>query len=190
MISGLRATRPFGCSTKWGYKREGVDEATTAWNKQEVKLDEADLANIELLADNDTYILRMICVWSLKDKSSVKNFDKLILLRRIYQYSPFELITINCDPIKKKKKVLKFLKKHHASIPKPSAEVRKRRPGNYILSSGTKEELFKSLGQTQVKSAPLSMIIVPEGEILMLQTNKLDVHSIRVNLSQLLSRRR
>ena len=186
-------TRPFGCSTKWGFKRRSVDYATAMWNEKPVSLDDIDLPAIKKLAANDTNVLRLICVWSLSDKSSQSAFDDLVMLRRIYQHRPLELLTVNVDPVGKKKEVLAFLKAHHSARPDPSRFARVKdikAPINYIFTGKDTAALPAALGakdKPKVK-APYSVMIIPGGEVIFTQTGKLDPKALRAQLVKVFQR--
>lgn len=181
-------THPYGCSTKWGFKRMFVDEQNDTWDKKPVDLNEITSDELVSLKKNDSWMLRLICVWSLEDKSCQDQFDKLIYLRRIYEFRPLELITVNCDPINRKEQVLEFLKKNRAALADPSPEIPNRPPANFIYS-GEITGLWKALDLNHTASSPVSLIIAPENRILLQQDKKLDVMAIRKKLAQLLSQR-
>ncbi|MDP6546724.1 MAG: thioredoxin family protein [Phycisphaerae bacterium] len=185
-------TRPFGCSTKWGFKRRSVDYATAMWNEKTVGMADIDLAAVKKLAANDTSVLRLICVWSLTDKSSQAAFDDLVMLRRIYQHRPLELITVNVDPPAKKKEALALLKKHHAARPDPSRFSRTdpKAPINYVFTGKDSAALLKALGAKDKSKAkaPYSAMIIPGGEVIHTQTGKLDPKALRAQLVKVFQR--
>jgi hypothetical protein len=187
-------TRPFGCSTKWGFKRRSVDYATAMWNEKPVGMQDIDLDAVKKLAANDSSVLRLICVWSLSDAAGKKVFDDLIMLRRIYQHRPLELITVNADPADKKKDALAFLAKHHAARPDPSrgAPVDPKAPINYMFTGKDTAALLKALGakadgKTKPK-APYSAMIIPSGEVIHTQSGRLDPQGLRVQLVKVFQR--
>jgi thiol-disulfide isomerase/thioredoxin len=185
-------TRPFGCSTKWGFKRRSVDYATAMWNEKTVGMADIDLAAVKKLAANDTSVLRLICVWSLADSAGKSAFDDLIMLRRIYQHRPLELITVNVDPAAKKKEALAFLKAHHAARPDPSrfARTDPKAPINYIFTGKDSAALLKSLGAKPKSKpkAPYSAMIIPGGEVIHTQTGKLEPKGLRAQLVKVFQR--
>jgi len=182
------STRPFGCSTKWGSKRRGVDYDTAMWNQKPVTVADIDLAGVKKLAANDSNLLRLICVWSLKDKSCRAGFDDLVMLRRIYQHRPLELMTISVDPAASKPKVLKFLKAHHAAKPGPTRFVRydPKAPVNFIFTGKDTAALFAALqakAKTKdTKKAPLSVMVIPDGKVIHAQSGKLNPRGLRAKL--------
>jgi len=184
-------TRPFGCSTKWGFKRRAVDYDTAMWNEKPVKMADIDLAGFKKLAANDANVLKLICIWSLDDKSTAAAMSDLVMLRRIYQHRPLELITLNIDPPARRKEALAVLKKNHAAKPDPSRYVRidPKTPINYAFT-GKAAELFKVL---KVKAdskpaAPYSVMIIPGGEVIHTQTKKLDPKKLRAKLVTVFAR--
>jgi len=179
-------TRPFGCSTKWGFKRRSVDYNTAMWNQKPVTIVDLDLAGFKKLAANDANVLKLICVWSLDDKSSVAAMSDLIMLRRIYQHRPLDLITVNVDPPARKKEALAVLKKNHAARPDPSrfAPIDPKTPINYAFAGKNVTELFKALKAKpdSKPTAPYSAMIIPGGEVIHTQTGKLDPKGLRAKL--------
>jgi thiol-disulfide isomerase/thioredoxin len=179
-------TRPFGCSTKWGFKRRSVDYDTATWNQKPVKMADVDLAGFKKLAANDANVLKLICVWSLDDKSSVATMSDLVMLRRIYQHRPLELITVNIDPAARKKEALAVLKKNYAAKPDPSrySPVDPKAPINYAFTGKNTAELFKALKPKEgaKPAAPYSVMIIPGGEVIHTQAKKLDPRGLRAKL--------
>ncbi|MDP6634193.1 MAG: thioredoxin family protein [Phycisphaerae bacterium] len=179
-------TRPFGCSTKWGFKRRSVDYDTAMWNEKPVTMADIDLAGFKKLAANDSNVLKLICIWSLDDKSSAAAMADLVMLRRIYQHRPLELITVNIDPAAKKKDALALLKKNHAAKPSPSrfAPIDPKTPINYMFTGKNAAELFKALkAKADSKpAAPYSAMIIPGGEVIHTQTKKLNPKGLRAKL--------
>ena len=179
-------TRPFGCSTKWGFKRRSVDYDTAMWNEKPVTMPDLDLAGFKKLAANDSNVLKLICIWSLDDKSSVAAMSDLVMLRRIYQHRPLELITVNIDPEPKKKEALAVLKKNYAAKPDPSrfSPVDPKAPINYAFTGKDTAELFKALKPKEgaKPASPYSVMIIPGGEVIHTQAKKLDPRGLRAKL--------
>ena len=185
-------TRPFGCSTKWGFKRRSVDYDTAMWNEKTVGMADIDLPAVKKLVANDTSVLRLICVWSLADAPGRAAFDDLIMLRRIYQHRPLELITVNVDLAGKKKEALAFLTKHHAARPDPSrgAPIDPKAPINYIFTGKDTSALLTALSAKDKPKAkaPYSAMIIPGGEVIHTQTGKLDPKGLRAQLVKVFQR--
>ena len=186
------STRPFGCSTKWGFKRRSVDYDTAMWNEKTVGMADIDLPAVKKLVANDTSVLRLICVWSLADAPGRAAFDDLIMLRRIYQHRPLELITVNVDLAGKKKEALAFLTKHHAARPDPSrgAPIDPKAPINYIFTGKDTSALLTALSAKDKPKAkaPYSAMIIPGGEVIHTQTGKLDPKGLRAQLVKVFQR--
>ena len=184
----VATSRPFGCSTKWAYKRRSVDEQTAAWNQRPVTLGRIDAPGVQALAKNDAGVLRVICVWSMADASCKAGLGELVRLRRIYERRGFELIAVNCDGVAKQADVLAMLQKHHAASP--------GRPGgkagsvNYIFSGADNAVLLAALGQKNKTAAPCSILVAPGGKVLHTQTVNLDVSALREQVVSFFSRRR
>jgi hypothetical protein len=116
----------------------------------------------------------------------------LIMLRRIYERHPLELITINVDPPAKKKEALAILKKHNAARPNPTrfAPVDPKTPINYMFTGKKTAELFKALGAKDKPkpAAPYSVMIIPGGEVIHTQTKKMDARVLRAELVKVFRR--
>ena len=209
------STRPFGCSTKWGFKRRSVDYDTAMWNERPVTMSDLDIAGFKKIAANDANLLRLICIWSLDDKSSQAAMADLVMLRRVYQNRPLELVTVNVDPPAKKKEVLAVLKKNHAARPAPSRYVRidPKQPINYMFTGKDASAMYKLLkakDKTDEKAdektddakpkpkpkpkketklaAPYSAMIIPGGEVIFTQTGKLDTRELKSKLVRVFRR--
>ena len=183
----VETSRPFGCSTKWAYKRRGVDQQTAAWNARAVTLERIDAAGVKALAGNDAGVLRLICVWSLADASCKAGLGELVRLRRIYERRGFELITLNCDGVAKQADVLALLEKHHAASPgRPGG---KPRAVNYIFSGADNAGLLAALGQEKKTTAPCCILVAPGGKVLHTQTVKLDAAALREQVVKFFQRR-
>ena len=182
----VAVTRPFGCSVKWGYKRQAVDEAAAAWNAKPVTLADLDAAGAKTLVANEGNFLRVICVWSLDDPSCKSGLADLIHLRRIFEFRPVELMTVNCDPAARRADVLALLKTHHAAAPGDSRwrppQV-KQPPCNYF-STMDKAKLLAAVGKAKTPRAPRTVILMPGGEVILTQEGKLDVGALRKRIAE------
>ena len=179
-------TRPFGCSVKWGYKRKAVNEATAAWKAKPVKLADLDAAGAKTLVANDGNFLRVICVWSLDDASCKAGLADLIHLRRIFEFRPVELMTVNCDPAARRADVLAFLKARHAAAPGASRwrpPQIKRPPCNYFATVD-KAKLQAALGKTTKPGVPRIVMLMPGGEVIYTQEGTLDVGALRKRITK------
>ena len=198
----VAVTRPFGCSVKWGYKRRTVDEGTAEWNKRPVALADLDAKGAAALAKNDEGLLRVICLWSLDDASVKAQFADLVMLRRIFERRPLDLVTVNCGPPEKKNAALAFLKSHHAATAGPSRfrpPNVKQPPCNYIFTGGDKGKLLAALAKgaktkagekgdkdekTKIGKPVRALMIMPGGEVIFTQRGKLDVSALRGRIAK------
>jgi len=189
-------TRSFGCSVKWGYKRQSVDEATAAWNARPVALADLDAKAATTLAKNGENLLRVICLWSLADPAAKAQLGELVMLRRIFEGKPVDIVTVNCDPAAKKDAVLALLKAQHAAAPGPSRfrpPHVKQSPCNYVFTGPDAAKLLAALAKgaktkADAKDAKATakparaLIIMPGGDVIFTQTGKLDARILRAKI--------
>ena len=189
----------YGSPIRWGYLRQQADQATARWNRKPVALTDLGAPAIKTLIANDTPLLRVMCFWSLDDAQTAAQFPRLIALRRIYEYRPFELITVNLDPPPRRNDVLAFLKTHHAAAPKPSQYRRPNAPpvppnvfktgdGALFGSSRDTSPASTRAGKTPpapTAPCPRTLVIMPGGEVLHTQTHAPDVRTLRKQITKI-----
>lgn len=163
----------YGSPILWGYLRRRADQAAARWNRRPVTLTDLPARGVMKLIANDGRLLRVICFWSLDDRPTVARFPRLVALRRIYQYRPFELIIVNADPPNRRNDVLAFLKKHYAAAPVPSTYRRPNAPpapGNVFVTGPHR---------TKLPPAGRTLVIMPGGEVLHTHAKTLDIRALR-----------
>ena len=175
-------TRPFGCSTKWSWKRGSVAEDDAKWDALPVTLDDLDAELAKTLASNKSGKLRLINFWSTVCGPCVAEFPDLVETYRRFQNRPFELITVSVDPIEDKKQALEFLTGHHAALaPRTTASVKKenRKSNNYIYTGENLDELAETIDPKWNGALPHSVLIAPGGKIIWRHSGRINPVELR-----------
>lgn len=175
-------TRPFGCSTKWSWKRDSVAQDNAKWEALPVNLDDLDAQLAKSLAANKTGKLRLINFWSTVCGPCVAEFPDLVETYRRFQNRPFELITISVDPLEDKKQALEFLAGHHAALaPRtaPSLKNENRTANNYIFSGENLDELAEIFDSKWNGALPHSILIAPGGKIVWRHSGRINPVELR-----------
>ena len=175
-------SRPFGCSTKWSWKRDSVAKDNAKWAALPVSLDDLDQKMATSLTANKTEKLRLINFWSTVCGPCVAEFPDLIETYRRFQNRPFELITISVDPVDDKKQVKKFLAGHHAALaPRTAKSVQSedRTSNNYIYSGANLDKLAEAIDPNWNGSLPHSVLIAPGGKIIWRHSGRINAVELR-----------
>lgn len=175
-------TRPFGCSTKWSWKRDDVAKDNAKWESLPITLGDLDDKIATSLAANKTEKLRLINFWSTVCGPCVAEFPDLIETYRRFQNRPFELITISVDPVDDKKQVKKFLAGHHAALaPRTAKSVQSedRTSNNYIYSGANLDKLAEAIDPNWNGSLPHSVLIAPGGEVIWRHSGRINAVELR-----------
>lgn len=177
-----KTTRPFGCSTKWSWKRDSVAKDNARWKALPVTLSDLDAKAAKELAANKTGKLRLINFWSTTCGPCVAEFPDLIDTYRRFQNRPVELITVSADPVKDREKVLKFLKEQQAALsPRTAGSVKKegRASNNYIYTAQNLDTLAEAIDAKWNGALPHSVLIAPGGEIIWRHTGQVEAAELR-----------
>lgn len=164
----VAVTKPFGCSTKWREKISKVAEDNESWAAADVTLDEIDAAGLAKLVKNDTGKYRLFNVWSTYCIPCLKEFPGLVNVSRRMGLRNFELITISTDLPDDSKKVMKFLDKYRAVLPKRLEESLKaegRKSNNYIFTDPDADALMQALDPEWSGPQPHTVLVAPGGKI-------------------------
>lgn len=175
-------SRPFGCSTKWSWKRDSVAKDNAKWAALPVSLDDLDQKMATSLTANKTEKLRLINFWSTVCGPCVAEFPDLIETYRRFQNRPFELITISVDPVDDKGQVKKFLAGHHAALaPRTAKSVQSedRTSNNYIYSGANLDKLAEAIDPNWNGSLPHSVLIAPGGKIIWRHSGRINAVELR-----------
>lgn len=175
-------TRPFGCSTKWSWKRGSVTEDNAKWAALPVAINDLDQKMADSLASNNTDKLRLINFWSTACAPCIAEFPDLVETYRRFQNRPFELITISVDPVADKGQVLKILTEHQAAIsPRSASSLKKenRASNNYIFIGENLDELADTLAPDWNGALPYAVLIAPGGKVIWQHSGRVDAVELR-----------
>ena len=177
-----KTTRPFGCSTKWSWKRDNVAKDNAKWRDLPVNLEKLDPKTAKTLAANKTNKLRLINFWSTTCGPCVAEFPDLIETYRRFQNRPFELITISTDPLTSQEKVHKFLHDQQAALsPRTKTSLKKegRSCNNYIYTEQNLDTLAESIDPKWNGAQPYSVLIEPGGKIIWSHSGEINPVELR-----------
>ncbi len=116
----VEKTKTFGCSIKWSSKIEWRNKLDEDWSKKPVEVQETDINGIKELMANNTKTYRLVNIWATWCGPCVIEFPEFVTMQRMYGARDFEFVSISTDGIKKKEKVLEFLKSkrcRHQKLP-------------------------------------------------------------------------
>jgi len=149
----VEKTKTFGCSIKWSSKIEWRNKLDEDWSKKSVEVLETDINGIKELLANKTKTYRLVNLWATWCGPCVIEFPEFVTMQRMYGARDFEFISISTDGIKKKEKVLGFLKNKGAATK------------NYLYSAEDKYQLIESVDKNWSGAIPYTLLIAPGGEI-------------------------
>ncbi|BDS08892.1 hypothetical protein NT6N_39320 [Oceaniferula spumae] len=175
-------TRPFGCSTKWSWKRDAVAEDNANWKALPVTLEDLDTETAKSLAANKTEKLRVINFWSTTCGPCIAEFPELIETYRRFQNRPVEVITISSDPVKDRAKVEKFLTSQQAALSRRTiGSVKKegRKSNNYIYTGDNLDHLAEAIDAKWNGALPHTVIITPGGKVIWRHNGRFDAVELR-----------
>lgn len=161
-------TKPFGCSTKWREKIAEVGQDNETWERAEVTVESIDSAGIAKLVKNDTNKYRLFNVWSTTCGPCVSEFPGLVRISRRMGLRDFELITISTDLPSDRDRVLAFLEKKRAALPKrlkPSLEKEGRKSNNVLYSEASMDSLIQALDPEWTGPQPHTLLVAPGGKV-------------------------
>ncbi len=146
-------TKTFGCSIKWGGKRELAAQEKVDWAKEPVALESIDEAGIKSLLKNDSGKLRLINVWATWCGPCVAELPDFMTINRMFRQRDFELVTVSADKPDKKDKALATLKRLQASNK------------NYIFNSDDAYKLIELIDPKWQGALPYTLLIEPNGKV-------------------------
>jgi thiol-disulfide isomerase/thioredoxin len=149
----VEKTKTFGCSIKWSSKSEWRNKLDEDWNKKPVEVLETDINGIKELLANKTNTYRLVNLWATWCGPCVIEFPEFVTIQRMYGARDFEFVSICTDGLKKKEKVLDFLKNKGAATK------------NYLYSAEDKYQLIESVDKNWSGAIPYTLLIAPGGEI-------------------------
>ena len=172
----VEKTKTFGCSIKWASKIEWRNKLDTDWKNNPVEVTEADLNGIKEVLSNKTKKFRLVNVWATWCGPCVIEFPEFITMQRMYGARNFEVVSISTDGIKKKEKVLEFLKDKNAAIK------------NYLYSSEDKYALIEAIDKNWSGALPCTLLIAPGGEIVYSHQGVIDVLEVKKEIMKKIGR--
>jgi peroxiredoxin len=173
----VAVTKPFGCSTKWREKISLVAEDNKSWESANVTLDDLDAKELASLVKNETDKYRLFNVWSTSCAPCVAEFPGLISVSRRMGMRKFELITISTDMPEDRQRVLAFLDKQRAALPKrlkPSLKAEGRKSNNYLYTDADMDSLIETLDPKWEGPQPHTVLIAPGGEVVFRHNGKIE----------------
>ena len=155
-------TKTFGCSIKWGWKKEWTEKVNEDWKKMPVSLNEINEAGVRILMKNDSDNLWLINVWATWCGPCTIEFPEFVKMHRMYAGRDFEFISLSADKIDRKEKALKFLEKQHAAVQ------------NYIFTGTDIYKLIAAVDPQWNGALPYTVLIEPDGKIVYKQMGTID----------------
>ena len=178
-------TRSFGCSTKWLFKGDSVEEEQKEWEAKPVTLDDLNETLAKQLRANKSGNLRVINFWSTTCGPCVAEFPGLVETYRRFQNRNVDFISISMDPVEDKAKAKKFLESRHAALAEPtrkSMEAEGRTSNNYIWAGENADKLAEAIHPEWTGALPLTVIVSPEGNVLWSHSGEMDVVGLRIQI--------
>ena len=175
-------TRPFGCSTKWSWKRSLAAKKEEEWKALPVTLEALTVEDAKKLAANKTEKIRIINFWSTTCGPCVAEFPELIDAYRRYQRRGVELITISLDPKDDQNKVHNFLKKQPLPLSphgKKALAAEKRTTNNYHFQGEDFDGLANAIDAKWAGPMPHTVVFAPGGEVIFRYTGHIDIVEMR-----------
>ena len=149
----VEKTKTFGCSIKWASKIEWRNKLDDDWKNKPVEVIEADINSIKEILANKTKKYRLINLWATWCGPCVIEFPEFVTMQRMYGARDFEFVSISTDGVKKKEKVMDFLKDKNAATK------------NYLYSAEDKYPLIEAVDKNWPGALPYTLFIAPGGEI-------------------------
>jgi len=172
----VEKTKTFGCSVKWASKAEWRHKLDADWNKKPVEVTDAGITGIKEIIANKSDKYRLINLWATWCGPCVIEFPEFIAMQRMYGARDFEFISISTDGLKKKDKVLEFLKEKHAATK------------NYICSSDDKYALIEAIDKNWQGALPYTLLVAPGGKIVYGHQGVIDVLEVKKEIMKQIGR--
>ncbi|OFY00961.1 MAG: redoxin, partial [Bacteroidetes bacterium GWE2_41_25] len=163
----VEKTKTFGCSIKWANKAEWRAKYDADWKKKPVEVIEADLNGIKEVLANKSNKYRLINVWATWCGPCVIEYPEFVTMQRMYGARDFEFVSISTDGLKKKDKVLEFLKDKNSAVK------------NYLYSADNKYPLIEAVDKNWSGSLPYTLLVAPGGEVVYSHNGVIDPLEVR-----------
>lgn len=172
----VEKTKTFGCSIKWASKVEWRTKLDADWKNKPVEVTDADINMIREIMANKSGKFRLINMWATWCGPCVIEFPEFITMQRMYGARDFEFVSISTDGLKKKDKVLQFLKdKNAATI-------------NYLYSSDDKYPLIEAVDKNWPGALPYTLLVAPGGEVVYRHEGVIDVMEVKKEIMKKIGR--
>jgi len=172
----VEKTKTFGCSIKWADKTEWRARYDADWKKKPVEVIEADLNGIKEVLANKTNKYRLVNVWATWCGPCIIEYPEFVTMQRMYGARDFEFVSISTDGLKKKDKVLEFLKDKNSAVK------------NYLYTAENKYPLIEAVDKNWSGSLPYTMLIAPGGEIVYAHNGVINPLEVRKVIMQKIGR--
>jgi peroxiredoxin len=149
----VEKTKVFGCSIKWSSKIAWRSKLDTDWKNKPVEVLNADINSIKEIISNKTKKYRLVNIWATWCGPCVIEFPEFVTMQRMYGARDFEFVSISTDGLKKKEKVLEFLKNKNAATK------------NYLYSGEDEYPLIDAVDKNWPGALPYTLLIAPGGKI-------------------------
>jgi peroxiredoxin len=163
----VETTKTFGCSIKWASKIEWRNKLDAEWKAKPVDVLDADIDQIKKIIANKTGKYRLVNVWASWCGPCVIEFPEFVTMQRMYGARDFEFVSISTDGLKKKDKVMEFLKDKNASTK------------NYLYSGDDKYALIEAVDKNWQGALPYTILIAPGGEIVYTHSGIIDTLEVK-----------
>jgi len=151
----VKDTPAMGCSTKWAFKRDGVQAETERNNAKPVTLDLVNAEQLKTLVQNrNTDKVLFINFWATWCVPCMEEFPEIEKMVRLYNERQVQFVTVSINSPDEQKLVLGFLQKQFAFN------------RNLLFNSNDSAEAVAAFGGSDWKGAvPYTAIIGLDGKI-------------------------
>lgn len=173
----VERTRPHGCSTKWRERREHVQQDEKVWQATPVVMEEIDAEIIRKLRANGSGKVRLFNLWATWCAPCREEMPDLSAIGRKFSRREFEIITISLDSIEDKGKAADFLGQYRMVMGdklKKTVLAEGRITNNYIFTGANTDELANALDPDWPGPVPYTLLVDPDGEVLLRKTGIID----------------
>lgn len=160
-------TRVFGCSTKWADKSDDTARWMEKTRQEPVTVQPIDAAGLKGLRANAQNKVRLVSFWATWCGPCITEFDDFIDTNLRFRHRDFELVTVAAQFPDEERKVLDFLKKHHASC------------RNYLFGDADKYKLIEAFDPEWNGALPYTLLLGPEGKVLYRRSGPVDFLELR-----------
>lgn len=172
----VEKTKTFGCSIKWAGKAEYRTKLDAEWKKKPVEIIDADLDGIKEILANKTNKYRLINVWATWCGPCVIEYPEFVTMQRMYGARDFEFVSISTDGVKKKDKVLEFLKEKNSAVK------------NYLYNSENKYPFIEAVDKNWSGSLPYTLLVAPGGKVVYAHTGVIEPLEVKKEIMQVIGR--